>query len=308
MLARFVFLALLLLGSYLLLSAWSGAKRPLPKEPQVLQHEAEKALQQQLCKTPVLWRIGQLDRAFSLTEEQARQAAHNAAAQWNSAFEQELFRYDSVNCFPINFRYDERQQTMLQQALLERNLERYDTNIDQRAATLNQQRERLQQRQREFEQQNQQLAADITEFQQQAANASQREMAQLQQQQQLLQQRQQQLQQQAEALNEQQAQLLRENQYLNETVTDRNALLADQQPLLVSEVGLMEVTYQQRRMTIFAYSTTEALQLTIAHEFGHALGLGHTDSITSVMHYALNPQQQSLTADDIAALKHQCGF
>ncbi|HAW92430.1 MULTISPECIES: matrixin family metalloprotease [unclassified Arsukibacterium] len=305
MLARLVFLALLLVGSYLLLSAFAGVKQ---SSPQVLQQRAEQALAQQLCQIPILWRIGQLDPAFSLAADQAEQAAHNAAAQWNNAFDQELFRYDSVNGFPINFQYDERQQAMLQQALLERNLARYDTNIDQRAATLNQQRSQLQQRQHEFEQQNQRLAADIAAFQQQAANASEAEVTALQQQQQRLQQRQQQLQQQADVLNEQQAQLLRENQYLNETVTDRNALLADQQPLRVSEVGLMEVTHKQRKMTIFAYSTPAALQLTLAHEFGHALGLGHTDSSTSVMHYALNPGQQSLTTDDIAALKQQCGF
>jgi DNA repair exonuclease SbcCD ATPase subunit len=304
MLARLVFLSLLLLGSYLLLSAFAGVKRP---SPQVLQHQAEQTLQQQLCQIPVLWRIGQLDPAFALSAEQAEQAAHNAAAQWNSAFEQELFRYDSVNGFPINFRYDERQQTMLQQALLQRNLQRYDSNIDQRTALLQQQSEQLQQRQREFEQQNQQFAADINAFKLLAAN-TQRNAAALQQQQQLLQQREQQLQQQAEVLNEQQAQLLRENQYLNETVIDRNALLADQQPLLAAEVGLMEINNGKRSMTIFAYSTTEALQLTIAHEFGHALGLGHTESHTSVMHYALTPQQQNLTADDIAALKQQCGF
>jgi len=166
----------------------------------------------------------------------------------------------------------------------------------------------LQQRQREFEQLNQQLAADIAQFQQQAANANQSNVATLKQQQQVLQQRQQQLQQQADDLNQQQAQLQREHQYLNETVADRNALLADQQPLRVSEVGIMEITSTQRKMTIFAYSTPAALQLTLAHEFGHALGLGHTDSSSSVMHFALNPQQRNLTADDIAALKQQCGF
>lgn len=305
MIARLVFLALLLSGSYFLLSAWSDAKRPLP---QLLQQTADKALQQQLCQTPVLWRIGQLDPAFDLTAEQAEQAAHNAAAQWNKAFAQQLFRYDSLDGFPINFQYDQRQQQMLQQALLERNIQRYDSTIDRRAATLQQQSQQLQQHQREFEQQNQQLAADIAAFEQQAASANQRNIAALQQQQQLLQQRQLQLQQQAQQLNEQQAQLQREQRYLNDTVADRNALLPTQQPLAAAEVGLMEITNGQRRMTIFAYSNPAALQLTIAHEFGHALGLGHTDSDSSVMHYALNPQQRSLTAEDIDALKQQCGF
>ncbi len=303
MLARLVFFALLLLGSYLLLSAWSGVKGPLP---QVLKQGAEQALQKQLCQTPVLWRIAQLDPAFALTAEQAEQAAHNAAAQWNAAFDQELFRYDSLDGFPINFRYDERQQQLLQQALFQRNIQRYDSTIDRRATSLSQQSDQLQQRQQEFAEQNQQFAADIANFQQQVANANQRNLAALQQQQQQLQQREQQLQQQAQRLNEQQAQLQREHQYLNDTVADRNALLQDHQPLLAAEVGLMEISNGKRSMTIFAYSTSAALQLTIAHEFGHALGLGHTDSSTSIMHYSLNPQQQSLTAEDINALRQQC--
>ena len=306
MIARLVYFVLLLLGSYLLLSAWSGAKRPVP---QLLQQAAENALQRQLCETPVLWRLGELDPAFNLTAEQAEQAAHNAAAQWNNALGQELFRYDSIDGFPIHFRYDERQQQMLQQAMLQRNLQRYDSNIDRRAASLTQKSQQLQQRQREFEQQNAQFAADIAAYEQQAANASPDNIAGLQQQQQRLQQRQQHLEQLAEQLNQQQAQLLREQQYLNDTVADRNALLPpQQQPLAAAEVGLMEIEHGKRRMTIFAYSNDAALELTLAHEFGHALGLGHTDGTNSVMHYAINPEQKGLTTEDINALKQQCGF
>ncbi|WP_214000906.1 matrixin family metalloprotease [Arsukibacterium sp.] len=305
MLARLLFLSLLLLGSYLLLSAWFAAERP---QPQVVKQIAEKALRQQLCQTPVLWRVGQLDPAFALTAELAEQAAHNAASGWNRAAGQELFRHDSVQGFPINFHYDERQQQMLQQAMLERNIQRYDSNIEQRAAALQQQSEQLQLRHRDFSQQNQQFAADIAAFSQQAANASQANLAALQQKQRRLEQREQQLQQQAQRLNEQHAQLQREQDYLNDTVADRNALFSDQLPPLAAEVGLMEIVNGRRNMTIFAYSTANALQLTISHEFGHALGLGHTDNDTAIMHYALNLQQTGPTAEDVAALKQQCGF
>ncbi|HEX5793293.1 MAG TPA: matrixin family metalloprotease [Rheinheimera sp.] len=303
-LLRALFYTALLYGSYQLLS---GLLQKEPKLPPALQDYADNAMQQYLCRAPVSWRIGQLDPAFALTLDDAEQAAHAAAAQWNSALGTELFRYDSIDGFPINFAYDERQQTLLQQALLQRNLQRYDDNINQRADSLQQQSARLQQQQRQFAQQNQQFSADVAAFQrkvQQTGNASR---SALQAEQQQLNQRQQQLQQQADRLNAEQQQLLRQQRYLNDTVADRNALLPQQADQLAkAEVGLMEIRGQQRVMTIFAYKTLADLQLTMLHEFGHALGLGHTDSPASVMHFALNPQQSSLTDEDIHALQAQC--
>ncbi|WP_027669392.1 matrixin family metalloprotease [Rheinheimera baltica] len=274
-LLRALFYTLLLYVSYLLLTGLIRKDAPLP---QVLERYAEATVKQYLCTLPISWRIGELDPAFALTLEQAEDAAMLAAAQWNNAFGIEVFRYDNIEGFPINFAYDERQQHLLQQALLQRNLQRYDSNINQRLENLQHQHARLQQQQTQFAREQQQLNA-----------------------------RQQQLQQKAEELNAKQQQLVREQDYVNDTVADRNALLS-QQPAtdVAAEVGLMEIRGKQRTMTIFAYKTLVDLQLTMAHEFGHALGVGHTDSPASVMHFALNTQQSELTVDDIQAVSHQC--
>jgi hypothetical protein len=305
-LLRALFFSLLLYACYLLVSAAVSKDSKLPT---MLQGYAENALQQYLCQAPVAWRIGELDPAFALTPEQAEQTAHNAATQWNQAAGFELFRYDSIDGFPINFAYDERQQQLLQHALLQRNLERYDSNIDQRVNSLQLQYARLIRLQKQFDQLNQQFAADLAAFEQTAQQASASNRAALLQQQNQLSRRQQQLQQQADELNAEQQRLQREQSYIDATVADRNALLPQQaEAAAPTEVGLMTITGRQRVMTIFAYKTLADLQLTMAHEFGHALGVGHTDSVTSVMHHALSSRQNQLTADDIQALQHQCGF
>jgi hypothetical protein len=305
-LLRALFYTVLVYASYQLLSAMMSKDTKLPK---VLQDYANNTLQHYLCQVPVNWRIGQLDPAFALTQEQAEQAAHAGAAQWNTALGIELFRYDSLNGFPINFAYDARQQQLLQQALLQRNLQRYDSNINARLDNLRQQNQRLARQQQQFDTLNQQFAADVAAFERQAQQVTPVNRAALQQQQQQLNQRQQLLRQQADTLNAEQQRQMREQGYLNDTVADRNAMLPAQTPSdTAPEVGLMEIRGHNRTMTIFAYKTLADLQLTITHEFGHALGIGHTDSRLSVMHFALNPQQGRLTEDDIQALKTQCGF
>ena len=302
---RLAFYSLLLYACYVLLSAMLSGGSKLPK---ALQEHADAAMQQYLCQLPISWRIGELDPAFSLTLDEAEQTAHNAAMQWNKALGFEVFRYDSIDGFPINFSYDERQQQLLQQALLQRNIARYDQNIDERLARLNVDNTRLRAQQQTFEQQNREFAADVATFEQKARQAGSNRDNLLQEQQQL-QLRQQQLTQQADALNAEQARLAREQRYLNDTVADRNALLPQQDtPATAPEVGLMEIQGKARTMTIFAYKTLNDLQLTMAHEFGHAIGVNHTEGVTDVMHFAITNQQHQLTENDIQAAKMQCGW
>lgn len=59
---------------------------------------------------------------------------------------------------------------------------------------------------------------------------------------------------------------------------------------------------------IFQFNDEDQLIRVLAHELGHALGVGHLDNPEAIM-YRLNESANSeLTADDIAALKKQCGI
>ena len=81
------------------------------------------------CQTPLGWRLGNLDPEFGLTATQAEAIIHQAATMWNDKTGQELLRHDPVNGFLIDFKFDARQQQLLKQRLLQRNLTRYDDAI-----------------------------------------------------------------------------------------------------------------------------------------------------------------------------------
>lgn len=255
-----------------------------------------------LCSTPLGWKLGYLDPAFNLTETEATAAISQAAQMWNQAFGRTLLQQDPQG-FVIDFRFDARQQQLLKQRLLSRNLNRYDQAIEPGRENLPQQFAALQQQIDSFNQQTAQLQQQIAAFKPDAPNAA-AERAQLER-------RQRELKQEADWLEQQRQQLVRDQDYLNETIKQRNALLTEAGPAAISgpfEVGLMNIRGNERLMTIYAFGSQQDLVATLAHEFGHAFGVEHTSAEDSIMYHSLSTQQAMLTAVDIAALESQCGF
>ena len=64
----------------------------------------------------------------------------------------------------------------------------------------------------------------------------------------------------------------------------------------------------QTELEIFAFADAADLQMVIAHEFGHALGIGHPADPNAVMsaYHQVGTEAMQLTETDIAALREQC--
>ncbi len=61
-------------------------------------------------------------------------------------------------------------------------------------------------------------------------------------------------------------------------------------------------------INIFQFNDTNQLVRVLAHELGHALGLGHLNNPKAIMYYLNEGMNEKLTADDLAALKKACGI
>lgn len=267
----------------------------------MVRHESEPAdealsAQRQLCRAPIGWRLAALDPAFRLSESQALELISEAAEQWNKLSGQQLFVHDPEQGFPIVFQFDERQQQVAQRLLLRRNVQRYDEHLavlqdqyQRQLAVVQQQNSRLQQLQQEYQQQLERLQAQ----------GARQLPAGVQQQWRIIEEEQRVFLAQVEALKA-------EEQRLQQMITQRNSLLPEQQQQGTHELGVMQVREGGRQMMIFAFAGRQDLLVTLQHEFGHALGLPHSDDPNAVMHALLHSGQQGLTATDLHLWQSHC--
>jgi hypothetical protein len=69
--------------------------------------------------------------------------------------------------------------------------------------------------------------------------------------------------------------------------------------------------YGGEEINIYQFKQSTDLRLTLVHELGHSLGIGHVDDSKSIMYYLLgdqNMENPTLSAEDLGALKTACKF
>lgn len=268
-----------------------------------------------ICPVPLSYRIGEVDPAFELSFDEAKERVVKAEQQWEESVNRELFVYDEEAEFTVNFIFDERQEESnaeeRQRRFLDGQLaeneelfaaiefaqqeydalsQRYETrvsNYEARLSTYNQTVQKF----------NDRGGAPETEFQ---------------------------------ALEEERTALEEEAAALEVMVGDINELaarinrLSDEGNRLINAYNqdvefynenfgfareFTQGDFQGDQINIYEFSSDNELQTVLLHEFGHALGIGHVAASSSVMYYLLEDVERTpvFSASDLQAFYQVCG-
>lgn len=260
--------------------------------------------------SPLHYRIAYLDPRLNISKQKMIEISQEAAAIWEQGTGKRYFVYDPKATFTVNLVFDQRQVRSMKRTENLKNLEQEKQlwlDENQKLLKLKQDSQQLH---TQLELQKIKYQAQLNAYasaQKKYLNKSNTKNLNL------LQERTKLLNQQRDVLqilindhdrNHQQIQVKTDelkqlHEQLTQSVDRFNQNFA---PQLVHKGQ-----FKGKQIFIYEFSSIDDLRLTLAHEFGHALGLKHTHNPKSLMYPRIkeqDPKNFQLTATDLALLNH----
>ncbi|MCH7297389.1 matrixin family metalloprotease [Acinetobacter higginsii] len=259
--------------------------------------------------TRLRYRIAEVDPRFKLSIEQVKTISQQATQIWKDGTGQDYFVYDPHAQLAIHLIYDERQMESEQRREHLSQLESNQQHWVEKKQQLDQIEQEILRSKQLLDLKQQQLNQQIQHYNQEQQNARQHPSSFANPE--YFQQRQRDLEQNVQTLQQEIAQYNQRIMQLNQQVDELNAL--DQQ--LNTSVSQYKQRFKPhlfhkglfngKQILIYEFESTDDLRLTIAHEFGHALGLQHADDPQALMHPIMKDQDTAhfrLTQADLSLL------
>jgi predicted PurR-regulated permease PerM len=271
------------------------------------------------CQKSINYTLGNIDKRFNLSDQKLLQDLSQAGNAWSQAIGRQLFNYATTSGeLKINFIYDYRQAAADKLKKLgivvtgDRNsYDQLKAKYDALNQSYRQQRAALDAMISNFSQKQDAYNAEVASWNKRGG-APPAEVDRLNQ-------TKQSLEAEVNQINYLTAQLNNLSENVNAAATVLNKLIADLNLNVQKynnvgsstggefEEGNYTSDASGQAINIYEFSGSNNLIRLLEHEFGHALGLGHTSSSGDVMYYLNQGTNLNLTTNDLAALKSYCG-
>ncbi|HEX7586100.1 MAG TPA: matrixin family metalloprotease [Patescibacteria group bacterium] len=268
------------------------------------------------CRTPLQYSIGNIDPRFNISGDQLKKIVGEAENIWESEARLNMFEYNPGASLRVHLVYDERQAATNAVDSLQAGLEVLDSqrnSVDkQQSALSNEYDQKLKAFKTAlaaYQDNLQKYNKDVTDWNKQGG-ASEDEFRKLEKR--------------KSGLEEDFSNLKKEEKELNDLAGKTNTLV-DKEKAIVNSYNNAVTTYKSKYggtqefekgifdpsagIIIYQFKEASDLELTLIHELGHALGIGHVENPKSIMYYMIGEQDldnPKFTNEDIAALKKTC--
>jgi hypothetical protein len=270
------------------------------------------------CENPITYKIESFDARFGISKDYFLSALRDAEAMWEKPMGRELFAYEPEGNLKINLIYDYRQQATA-------TLQKLGLTVSDDKASYNALGAKYDALKAAYALDKAAFKAKVSDYKARQS-AYEKEVAYWNARHGASKDERDRLHAESIALNAEVAELNQLQTDLNGEIDTINALvvvlnrLAASLNLDVSQFHTVgetlgsefeEGNYQSgpggQQIDIYEFDNRAKLVRVLAHELGHALGLGHVDDPNAIMYRLNNGINGELTAADLTALKKLCG-
>ena len=245
------------------------------------------------CHLPINYSVGKIDSRFEISESEVITVAQGAAGIWNNQTGENLLIYDENSSLKIEMIYDYRQEDL--------------DKLNHRIEDLTETKQSLEDTVKGYQSLLAEYVQDLTRYNNEVSywnsqgGAPTEDFQRLQDEKIALDERRKSLIEMAQLLNIQAETYNSNLENLNDQIKQRKNLIITQGFYLPAK----------EKIEIYTYAKPDELQLVLAHELGHALGLGHGQNPQSIMHKMLGDQDLEnlkLSQEDINLLERACNL
>lgn len=267
-----------------------------------------------VCRVPIEYRVGDIDARFGIDAEELKRIALRAETLWEEALGADLFVYDEAAKLPIHFVFDDRQENAVLEAELREDLEAKEgmseavsAQYEKSIAEFRSLKKQYESRVVAYEEALKKYNAEVREWNEKGG-APEDVYAELEEREEELQDDYRVLGTLTESLNTLVAELNAMGARGNAIVADYNTIVAEYNTRFNEGEEFTQGDYTGNAIHIYQFDTEDELVIVLAHEFGHALSLGHVDNSTSIMYHFMKDQRvaEGATAEDIAEYVAKC--
>jgi chromosome segregation ATPase len=306
---KIIFLMLLLIGGSIFyvqnLADIQGGLRNVLKEANILT----------VCDETLYYSLGEIDPRFDITKEDILKIANQAENVWESKLGKNVFEYREGAEFKINFIFDERQLRTVEKDNLDQQLDNLEYNKNNLSKEYQDKYASYNKALNTYEKKLADYVEQVEDFNREVEKWNKKDKM---------------TKEKYEELKDDEGELAEIKDSLDKDRKKLNTLVAEVNKVVSKESALVEnynqkiETYKDKfgeavefnqgeydglSVNIYQFHEDNDLELVMAHELGHALGVGHVENSQSLMYYLMEDQDLeniSLSNEDLLAIKEIC--
>lgn len=266
------------------------------------------------CDNIITYRIGNIDSRFGLTNTDALKYAQDSAELWNKGLNKQVLKYDPEGEVEITFVYDERQRKTIKNNILKEQAQKQSKTLGFKNEEILVKKENFEQLEQDYNQRITNFNTTLGNYNQKVNTINQRGGA-TEAEARVLDTERRNLENLRDSLEQRSAELKNYLSALNSSVQNYNSNIREVNSVIkeINENSLGEFEQgnytrknSEKKITLYEYENVTTLKRLIAHEFGHALGLDHTDNPNSIMYYINEGDKLNLAPEDIQEYNKIC--